>query len=83
METPRTGANGSLGFGPLAEKVHSLGLKFGFHFWRGVLPTAVAARSPILGAPGYTAADIVMAEQKAPGYNDDTVHVDLFVTTIS
>ena len=32
---PSAGTNGSLGFGPVAKKVHALGLKFGFHFWRG------------------------------------------------
>lgn len=75
---PSSGINGSLGFGPLAKKVHALGLKFGFHFWRGVLPAAVAARSPILGSQ-YTAADIVMAEHStAPGYVDDTCRSDSF-----
>ena len=70
---PSAGVNGSLGFGPLAKKVHAMGLKFGFHDWRGVLPTAVRARTPVLGAPGYTAADIVMAEAEpaVPGYNSD------------
>ena len=76
---PSAGVDGSLGFGPLAAKVHKLGLKFGFHVWRGVLPAAVAARSPIKGAPGYTAADIVMAEHSTvPGYNDDTCRRDAF-----
>lgn len=70
---PSAGINGSRGFGPLARKVHAMGLKFGFHDWRGVLPTAVRARTPVLGAPGYTAADIVMAEAEpaVPGYNSD------------
>ena len=76
---PSAGVNGSLGFGPLAAKVHKLGLKFGFHFWRGVLPSAVDLQTPIKGAPGYTAADIVMAEHSTvPGYIDDTCRRDTF-----
>ena len=77
---PSAGPNGTLGFAPLAKKVHALGLKFGFHDWRGVLPTAVAERTPVLGAPGYTAADIVMAEEEpaVPGYHSDPCRNNAF-----
>ena len=76
---PSAGPNGSLGFAPVAERVHEMGLKFGFHFWRGILPAAVAAKSPVLGAPGYSAADIVMAAKvSSPGYTDDTCRNDAF-----
>ena len=67
---PSAGPGGKLGFKPLATKLHSMGLKLGFHFWRGVLPAAVAARSPVLGAAGYTCADIVMADDEPDEQSD-------------
>jgi hypothetical protein len=45
------------GFKPLADYVHSLGLKFGLHLMRGIPRQAVAQKTPILGT-SYTAADI-------------------------
>lgn len=41
-------AVGGKGFAPLAEYVHSLGLKFGIHIMRGVPRQAVHANTPIL-----------------------------------
>ena len=41
-------ANGK-GFGPLADYVHSLGLKFGIHIMRGVPRMAAHRRLPVLG----------------------------------
>ena len=38
------------GFGPLAEYVHSLGLKFGIHIMRGIPRQAVHADTPVLGS---------------------------------
>ncbi|MBQ2183494.1 MAG: glycoside hydrolase family 27 protein, partial [Lachnospiraceae bacterium] len=38
------------GFGPLAEYVHSLGLKFGIHIMRGIPRQAVHGNLPILGS---------------------------------
>jgi len=49
-------ANGQ-GFKPLADYVHSLGLKFGLHLMRGIPRQAVAAKTPIQGT-SYTSADI-------------------------
>jgi hypothetical protein len=49
-------ANGR-GFKPLADYIHSLGLKFGLHLMRGIPRQAVAAKTPIKGT-SYTAADI-------------------------
>ncbi|WP_433062950.1 glycoside hydrolase family 27 protein [Dactylosporangium sp. CS-033363] len=50
-------AAGGLGFGPLAERVHALGLRFGVHIMRGI-PRLAAERSlPVLGT-SYTAADV-------------------------
>ena len=45
------------GFKPLADYVHSLGLKFGLHLMRGIPRQAVAAKTPIKGT-SYAAADI-------------------------
>lgn len=42
-------ANGA-GMKPLADYIHSLGLKFGIHILRGVPKQAVAANSPIAGS---------------------------------
>ena len=42
-------AEGGKGFAPLAEYVHSLGLKFGIHIMRGIPRQAVHADSPIQG----------------------------------
>ncbi len=40
---------GGKGFAPLAEYVHSLGLKFGIHIMRGIPRQAVHQNTPILG----------------------------------
>ncbi|HEX2947670.1 MAG TPA: glycoside hydrolase family 27 protein [Clostridia bacterium] len=40
---------GGKGFGPLAEYVHGLGLKFGIHIMRGIPRQAAHANTPILG----------------------------------
>ncbi|MEO7934387.1 MAG: glycoside hydrolase family 27 protein [Chthoniobacterales bacterium] len=44
------------GFKPLADQIHSMGLKFGFHMMRGIPRQAVSARTPIEGS-NFTAAD--------------------------
>ncbi|MCR5413144.1 MAG: family 43 glycosylhydrolase [Kiritimatiellae bacterium] len=51
------------GFKPLADYVHSKGLKFGIHIMRGVPKEAAARRLPVKGMEGVTCADIV----KGPG----------------
>lgn len=45
------------GFKPLADYIHSKGLKFGLHLLRGIPRQAVAADTPILGSTAH-AADI-------------------------
>lgn len=45
------------GFKPLADYVHSKGLKFGIHIMRGIPRQAVKAKTPVKGV-SYTAADI-------------------------
>lgn len=51
-------AVGGQGFRPLAEFVHSLGLKFGVHIMRGIPRQAVWAKTPVKGIPGVTADQI-------------------------
>jgi hypothetical protein len=49
-------ATNGLGFKPLADKLHAMGLKFGFHIMRGIPRQAVNAKTPIEGS-AFTAAD--------------------------
>ena len=44
------------GFKPLADQIHGMGLKFGFHMMRGIPRQAVAAKTPVEGGR-FTAAD--------------------------
>ena len=62
-------AFGGKGFKPLADYVHSLGLKFGIHVMRGIPRQAVWARSPVMGAPGITAAAIADTQSICPWMN--------------
>src|SRR6185437_11025952 len=48
-------AFGGHGFKPLADYVHSLGLKFGIHVMRGIPRQAVWAHSKVMGTDGITA----------------------------
>ncbi len=48
---------GGKGFGPIAEQIHDMGLKFGIHIMRGVPRQAVHRNTPILGTTA-TARDI-------------------------
>jgi alpha-galactosidase len=50
-------AVGGKGFKPLADEIHAMGLKFGFHMMRGIPRQAVYARTPIEGS-SFTAADV-------------------------
>ena len=63
------------GFKPLADYVHSLGLKFGVHLMRGIPRQAVAAKTPIKGA-SRTAADIADTNSKCL-WNSDMYGVDM------
>ncbi len=66
---------GGVGFGKLAEYVHSKGLKFGVHLMRGIPRQAVEARTPILGT-GFTAADIADLKNVCK-WNHDMYGVDM------
>jgi hypothetical protein len=65
------------GFKPLADYVHSLGLKFGAHLMRGIPRQAVAAKTPIKDASA-TAADIAIVADTndACRWNSDMFGVD-------
>ena len=63
-------ANGK-GFKPLADYVHSKGMKFGIHIIRGIPRQAVAMNTPIEGT-SYTAADIIYF---APESWTNTMHM--------
>jgi alpha-galactosidase len=66
-------ANGA-GFKPLADYVHSLGLKFGIHILRGIPREAVAGNLPIEGS-SYTAAQAADVRATCP-WNPDNYGVD-------
>jgi alpha-galactosidase len=62
-------AFGGIGFGSLADYIHSRGLKFGIHVMRGIPRQAVWARSPVLGANGITADQIADTTSICPWMN--------------
>ncbi len=66
-------ANGR-GFKPLADYVHSLGLKFGVHLMRGIPRQAVEKNLPVLGT-NYHAQDIADRANICP-WNPDMFGVD-------
>lgn len=57
------------GFGPLAEYVHQLGLKFGIHIMRGIPRKAAQDHCPVLGAE--ETADMVADPSSICGWNPD------------
>lgn len=56
------------GFKPLADYVHSLGLKFGIHIMRGIPVQAVEAKSPVKGTE-LTAEQISYDRERCPWFN--------------
>jgi alpha-galactosidase len=58
-------AAGDAGFKPLADFVHSLGLKFGLHILRGIPKEAVSKNLPIAGA-SFRAADAANSVDTCP-----------------
>lgn len=57
------------GFKPLADYVHSLGLKFGIHVMRGISRQAVWSKSPVLGTSNITADMIADTSSKCQWLN--------------
>lgn len=66
---------GGQGFKPLADYIHSRGLRFGLHLMRGIPRQAVEARTPILGSD-RTAADIADRSDVC-AWNKDMYGVDM------
>lgn len=65
---------GGAGFKPLADYVHSLGLKFGIHILRGIPREAVRLNLPIAGSR-YHAADAADVAATCP-WNPDNYGID-------
>jgi len=59
------------GFKPLADYVHSLGLKFGIHIMQGIPVKAVQKKLPIMGADGITADQIHTTEDQCSWLHDN------------
>jgi alpha-galactosidase len=59
------------GFKPLADYVHSKGLKFGIHIMRGVPKLAVTGKLPVKGANGITADQIYSTDMQCSWLKDN------------
>lgn len=68
-------ATNGVGFKPLADYVHSKGLKFGIHIMRGIPRQAVRQNTPIKGTTAH-AADIALTNHTCP-WNPDMYGVDI------
>jgi hypothetical protein len=53
---------GGRGFGPIAEKIHRMGLKFGIHIMRGIPRQAVHGRTAVMGAGQLSPGPAVIGE---------------------
>src|SRR3954452_7470095 len=67
-------AAGGRGFGPLAARVHEMGLRFGLHIMRGIPRLAVSRDLPILGT-GFTAGQVADPSSRCD-WNTDNVGLD-------
>lgn len=67
-------AAGGRGFGPIATKIHGMGLKFGIHILRGIPRQAVHRNTPTV-TPGVTARTIAQGYSVCP-WNPDMYGVD-------
>ncbi|MFD4510530.1 glycoside hydrolase family 27 protein [Streptomyces sp. NPDC058457] len=67
-------AAGGAGFGPLAARVHAMGLRFGLHIMRGIPRRAVEAGLPVLGTE-FTAAEVADTDSVCP-WNSDNYGLD-------
>jgi hypothetical protein len=78
--TPPMGWNNSAangkGFKPLADYIHSKGLKFGIHIMRGVPKVAVERKVPVKDANGITADQIYSTELQCPWLRDNYTVLD-------
>ena len=62
---------GGKGFGPIADEIHAMGLKFGIHIMRGIPRQAVHAHMPVLGTE-------VTAEQIASPFSISKWNGDMY-----
>ena len=60
---------GGLGFKPLGNYIHSLGLKFGIHVMRGIPRQAAWTKSPVKGTTGIDASMIADTTSTCPWLN--------------
>ncbi|MCM1025468.1 MAG: glycoside hydrolase family 27 protein [Roseburia sp.] len=60
---------GGAGFGPLADYIHSLGLKFGIHIMRGIPRIAAHRHMPVKGTEAT--ADVIANPSSICGWNPD------------
>lgn len=67
-------AAGGKGFAPIAEKIHSMGLKFGIHIMRGIPRQAVHEHLPVLGTE--VTADQVALPNSICRWNGDMYGLD-------
>lgn len=68
-------ATGGMGFKPLADEVHNLGLSFGIHVMRGIPRQAVEQNMPIYSS-AYRAADVADTNSTCP-WNTDMFGLDM------
>ncbi|MGF7153639.1 hypothetical protein GGR40_001409 [Novosphingobium gossypii] len=68
-------ARNGKGFGPLADKVHAMGMKFGIHVMRGIARQAVKLNLPVLGT-NLRARDIADTSSVC-SWNPDMYGVDM------
>ncbi len=69
-------AAGGRGFGPIADEIHAMGLKFGIHILRGIPRQAVHRNTPTV-TPGITARMIAQDYSVCP-WNTDMYGVDAY-----
>ncbi len=62
------------GFGPIAQRIHEMGLKFGIHIMRGIPRQAVHGRMPVLGT--NTTADRIADPFSISKWNGDMYGVN-------
>jgi len=67
-------STGGKGFAPIAEKIHSMGLKFGLHYMRGIPRQAVHKRSAIKGTA--TTAEKIANPFSICRWNSDMYGID-------
>ncbi len=67
-------AAGGKGFGPIAEKIHGMGLKFGIHIMRGVPRLAVHKHLPVKGTD--TTCDKIACDNSICRWNTDMYGID-------